>query len=276
MHPFRSSRQGAAMDEVSATHEVVMADLARLVEARDAASASACIERLRRVLRDHFQMEEERDGILDWIVMLDAEMGDRVHGLLADHAALRAECAALRCPFGDDGSVDEDAVAAIRAFAEHLRSHEAAERQVMDRVKESAQGPGRASRSTASEHVHLRQRFEQLERAGSAPALLAILDALAQELPPHFALEEADGGTFDELARATPLVVPTLEQLREEHHAVLLRLRELSSRLAALGDGPVEPLLRAATDLAAALRYHEQVEGRLIQEAAYNELGDHD
>lgn len=276
MHPFRSPGQASGTDKVSATHEVLLGDLERLVSASEAEVASACLERLQQVLLDHFQMEEERDGILDWIVMLDPDMGDRVQALIADHGSLRAECAALRCPFGQDGQVDEDAMAAIRAFAEHLRGHEAAERMVMDRVKEAAQGAQRTSSTTASEHVHLRTRFDQLDQAGTAPQLLAVLEALHQELPPHFAMEEADSGTFEEIAAAIPHAISTLDELRREHVVVLARLNELIDLVKDRGDDPIQPLLTAASDLAAAMRYHEQIEGRLIQEAAYSEFGEGD
>lgn len=276
MHPFRSSRSAEGKDAGSATHEVLLADLERLVDARDAASAADCLARLRQVLGDHFQLEEVRDGILDWIVMLDADMGDRVQALMADHDALRAECAALRSPYGPGGEVDQQAMAAIRAFAEHLRGHEAAERVVMQRVGEAASGPQHSIATTASEHVHLRQRFDELDRAASAPRLLAVLEALLQELPPHFRMEEAANGTFTELVRALPQHADTIDALKAEHALALDRVQQLVAQVRDLGDAPVQPLLQSATDLAAALRYHEQVEGRLIQEAAYNEFGDAD
>lgn len=276
MHPFRSAHPAAGPDEISATHEVLMRDIGRLVDATDAETATSCLARLRRVLLDHFQLEEERDGILDWIVMLDASMGDRVQALIADHEALRAECEALHSPFRADGSVDEEAMQAVRAFAEHMRGHEAAERLAMERVREAAAGPQRTTRTTASEHVHLRQRFEQLERAATAPGLLAVLDALMLELAPHFAMEEAANGTFEELGRSLPHAAATIETLRAEHGLVLARVDELAAQVRDLGDAPIQPLLTSASQLAAALRYHEQVEGRLIQEAAYNEFGDGD
>ncbi len=139
MHPFRPLRQVTGADEVSATHEVLMDALAELLDTDDGAEAATLLARLTKTLPHHFRMEEERDGVFDWIVMLAPAMGDRVGALIEDHRALLDEAAELRPHLRADGTRDTAATLQLEAFAEHLRAHEREESMCLQEAQEAAE-----------------------------------------------------------------------------------------------------------------------------------------
>lgn len=139
MHPFRPLSQVTGADEVSATHEVLMEDLAQLLDTEDGAQSATLLDRLKQVLFHHFKMEEERDGVFDWIVMLAPDLGDEIESLIADHRELLQESNDLRPPVRPDDSRDAAATIQLEAFAEHLRRHERRESMALHQAMEAAE-----------------------------------------------------------------------------------------------------------------------------------------
>ena len=90
------------------------------------------------MLPHHFALEEDRDGIFDWIVALTPEQGQTIELLIADHAEMLQEAEALATML-DAG---EDATDAISAFAEHIRSHERTESMALQDAMEEADTDG--------------------------------------------------------------------------------------------------------------------------------------
>lgn len=138
MHPFRPLSQVIGAEQVSATHEVLMADLARILDCEDGAESATLLARIQAQMPWHFKLEEEQDGVFDWILALEPALGHEIAALIADHEALLVEAAALRPPVRPDDHRDLAANLQLEAFAEHLRQHERREslalQQAMDRA----------------------------------------------------------------------------------------------------------------------------------------------
>lgn len=140
MHPFRPLSQVTGAAEVSATHEVLMDDLAQILDSEDGAESATLLARIQAQMPWHFQLEEERDGVFDWILMLAPNQSAEVESLIADHALLLEECAALRPPVRGDNHRDLAATLQLEAFAEHMRQHERRESAALQLALEIAEG----------------------------------------------------------------------------------------------------------------------------------------
>lgn len=134
-HPLDNIIGGA---EVAATHEVLMDSLAELLAAADADAARGPLETIRETLPNHFDLEEDQDGMLDWIGALLPARRDEVRALIEDHRVMREQLAGLTPPFGADGARDVDATARLMAFADRLRAHERAESALL---MDATEGP---------------------------------------------------------------------------------------------------------------------------------------
>ena len=140
MHPARPLSQVTNASEVSATHETLMEYVATMVAADDAGAVADALRHTRSMLPHHFALEEDRDGIIDWIAALAPEEGDTIDRLIADHALLLAEIESV----ADLVERGQDATAAIAAFAEHIRAHERTESMALQAAMEEAATDGDA------------------------------------------------------------------------------------------------------------------------------------
>ncbi|NOY25760.1 MAG: hypothetical protein GXP62_07785 [Oligoflexia bacterium] len=138
MHPLHRLSQVTAAEQVAASHKVLMANLAQILDMDNGPIAARLLDHLKVSMPYHFRMEEERDGIFDWIVMLTPSQGPEIDALLDDHQALLAEVLVLRPPVRLDGRHDEAATLQLRAFAEHLRKHERRESLALKLALEAA------------------------------------------------------------------------------------------------------------------------------------------
>lgn len=139
MHPFRPLSQVTGAAEVSATHEVLMDDLGQILDTEDGAESATLLARIQAQMPWHFKLEEERDGVFDWILMLAPDQADEIEALIADHVLLLEEAAALRPPVRGDNHRDLAATLQLEAFAEHLRQHERRESAALHLALEAAE-----------------------------------------------------------------------------------------------------------------------------------------
>lgn len=132
-------------------------------------------------------------------------------------------------------------------------------------------------RSVESDHVHLRQRLQQLgERVLHEwpPAWRTELWALTQELEQHFAHEE-DGGFLAVVVEAAPQRSDEVQALLAQHEQFRQTLRELR-RLCAGGHSPGFGWGLLAVKFAHFQRRfeeHERAEHELLQEALGRDHG---
>ena len=131
MHPMHSPRAVLHAEEISATHRTLFAALDALLEARDAETARAALELLRGTLPHHFTLEEEPDGLFQWIGALRPGRRGEVRALEADHRLLLEQAGVLRSPFDAEGEVDEAAAGDIADFDRHMRAHERREHALL-------------------------------------------------------------------------------------------------------------------------------------------------
>ncbi len=111
MHPIRQGGAIVRGKEVSATHDVLMAELERALTATTAAQRDQAMGQLRDTLPHHFALEEDQGGLFDWLIALLPGRRDDVELLIVQHADLLTAVAVL------------DA-ATLPAFADLLRRHE--------------------------------------------------------------------------------------------------------------------------------------------------------
>lgn len=129
------------------------------------------------------------------------------------------------------------------------------------------------------DHSGVRSRIEEIEAARTRAGLGSALDGLPEQLRQHFALEESEGGYFEDVARRQPAISPQLQRLREDHRAMLEQLDELCRQLAdrARSNEPEEDipphLHGAVTEWVEKLRSHEIDESRIIADVYYTEEG---
>lgn len=129
--------------------------------------------------------------------------------------------------------------------------------------------PSGHKRRIEDEHRRIRSSLETLENVADLSALLHTLRELKPILEQHFAHEEADDGIHDIIGLTAPNLVPSVQDLFDEHKQFLQLLGELTSEVARAR----EVIFEWRDRLIQGLRSHEERETELFSQAAYSELG---
>lgn len=126
------------------------------------------------------------------------------------------------------------------------------------------------------DHRELRSRLDALTAAADQAGMLSSLQELPKLLAEHFADEEAEGGLYDELAARSPALGDRLDELRDEHRAILDELeslgRDLQRHPGTQGESG-ETVQQDIAHCADRLRRHERVESKMIADVYYSEQG---
>jgi len=129
--------------------------------------------------------------------------------------------------------------------------------------------PSEQKKRIEHEHRRIRSSLELLEQATDLGAILQTLRDLKPLLEHHFAHEEGNDGIHDIIGLTAPNLVPSVQDLFDEHKQFLELLGELTSEVARARE-----IIFAGRDrLIHGLRSHEERETELFSQAAYSELG---
>lgn len=120
-----------------------------------------------------------------------------------------------------------------------------------------------------AEHRLIRSSLERLVQIADLARLEQTLQELEPLLASHFAHEEAEGGIHEVIGLTAPGLVPSVEELFDEHKELLELLQRLLSEVARARAVIFEDRDR----LVEGLRSHEARETELFSQAAYSELG---
>ena len=110
-------------------HDQLLALLDDLVGSGDSAAAAPLVEELSKRLKSHFAEEEGPDGVFTWLAACDATLGPVLRELEEDHEALSAEMQSLV-----EQPTPEAFKVAAKAFAAHVKAHEAKEHAALDQA----------------------------------------------------------------------------------------------------------------------------------------------
>lgn len=117
------------------------------------------------------------------------------------------------------------------------------------------------------EHRRLDEVMRHVGHAHGLGELVRSLKDLRALIEPHFVFEEAPGGFFEMVRDRAALHLGRVEQLRQEHAALLRDIDRIGERARACLAGPVAEVLTAAAELARRLERHEAQERELLIDA---------
>lgn len=123
------------------------------------------------------------------------------------------------------------------------------------------------------EHRRLNELLAALGATRDLDRIAILLAQLRELLVAHFATEEGSDGLHDIVSQHAAHRLPNVQQLFEEHRAMLAELDRLRSEVAVCLTGPVAHLRMGVADLSDELRRHEAVEDSLFGEAFYTDIG---
>ena len=112
-----------------------------------------------------------------------------------------------------------------------------------------------------------------LHRAQGLGQLAQSLRTLRFTLEVHFCSEEAPDGFFDMVRERAAAYVSRVEQLRQEHVALLRETELILDRIRACVAGPVAEIMKQAGTLAYRIERHEASENDLLGEAMSTDVG---
>jgi hypothetical protein len=115
-----------------------------------------------------------------------------------------------------------------------------------------------------------------LHRVQGLGQLAQSLRTLRFTLEVHFCSEEAPDGFFDMIRDRATMYVGRVEQLRQEHVALLRETELILDRIRACIAGPVAEIMKQAGTLADRIERHEASESDLLGEAMSTDTGSGD
>lgn len=112
-----------------------------------------------------------------------------------------------------------------------------------------------------------------LHRVQGLGQLAQSLRTLRFTLEVHFCSEEAPDGFFDMIRDRATAYVAQVEQLRQEHVALLRETELILDQIRACVAGPVAAIMKQAGTLADRIERHEASENNLLGEAMNTDVG---
>jgi hemerythrin len=135
---------------------------------------------------------------------------------------------------------------------------------------------GLTARDLEVDHKFLKKMLSWLLNAEDEASAAALLDDLLEYMPTHFAMEEADGGFFEQVLAKAPRHQASVERLQKEHATLLAQLDAARGAIEKPYGAITEALTAKLKELHETLLEHEGLEAQLLQDAYERDIGEGD